>query len=542
MSMTSARAAILPLLLMTAVVAGCSVLLNFQKDQCTTDGDCTAKGVGFESSTCGADHVCTHAGEGGAGCVSNKQCVDENSALPYACVTPGKPCVNLLSEDCTQVVGDFTADNVVYFGDMAAIKVNAEQQQIAQNYLNALTMAVKEVNQSAGGLVNPGHPGRSPVFVVCDDLANPQRALNHLVNDVKIPGAIIDADTAVTLDLASKIAIPARVLTIAPNDPTPQFRDFSPKNGLLWTTWSPEDKLAVALTKIVPEEEAKIKADQSKTTVKLVVIAFNDGTNQSVANAFESNLKFNNMTPLANGANYLRVNTGDPKNPDGYDYTNDIAAVLAKQPDIIVAFGGSVVLDGMLGPIEAQWPVGPPRPTYAFTEGLFTPALLDAVSSQPNLRLRVRGVRRTPVTGEPHDGFVLRYRAAANNVDPVPGVDHLYDSVYMLMYLTVAASGSPTLDGKALSDQMALLNPPASNKINVGPQDLNKGFTTLITHTAIDLVGASSNLDYDLSTGVIKYQPLEVGCISAPVGTPQFAAAGETFDADLNLAGTYNCP
>ena len=55
---------------LVAVASGaCSVLFATTKDQCATDGDCTARGAGFESMHCSADSVCVSAevvaGEGG---------------------------------------------------------------------------------------------------------------------------------------------------------------------------------------------------------------------------------------------------------------------------------------------------------------------------------------------------------------------------------------------------------------------------------------------------------------------------------------------
>src|SRR5438045_873224 len=78
----------------------CSLLVNYSPTQCETNADCAR----FPGKTC-SEGVCVAqagagTGGGGGGCVSNAQCSDEHSGIPYRCPSPGAACAPLLSEDC----------------------------------------------------------------------------------------------------------------------------------------------------------------------------------------------------------------------------------------------------------------------------------------------------------------------------------------------------------------------------------------------------------------------------------------------------------
>ncbi len=74
---------------LVAVASGaCSVLFSTTDHQCKTDGDCTARGAGFQSTRCSADSVCVSAavdGDSGVDAASNRA-ID-----PFACANLPAP-------------------------------------------------------------------------------------------------------------------------------------------------------------------------------------------------------------------------------------------------------------------------------------------------------------------------------------------------------------------------------------------------------------------------------------------------------------------
>src|SRR5262245_43598383 len=101
-------------------LSGCTDLLQFEGDQCQTTDDCRALGPAGANTVCSPDRVCVVQPDGGGStCTTNQECIDRNGGQPFVCRSDA--CFAMLSEDCTQVGGDFEDDHAIVIGVLAPL-------------------------------------------------------------------------------------------------------------------------------------------------------------------------------------------------------------------------------------------------------------------------------------------------------------------------------------------------------------------------------------------------------------------------------------
>src|SRR5262249_46558267 len=118
--------------------AACVLIGDFSATQCETAADCEAVAPGQGLVCDPSTHLCSPrsaasaqasssassgSGAGGAGgsalCTTNEECTARNRDLPSICAPKSGKCVELRTEDCPLVYGDWLQPDVAVFGAFA---------------------------------------------------------------------------------------------------------------------------------------------------------------------------------------------------------------------------------------------------------------------------------------------------------------------------------------------------------------------------------------------------------------------------------------
>lgn len=520
----------------------CSVIVGGDvNDACTTDDDC--KALGFASAVCNVEtKVCEPQG-GAAQCETADDCEAVNGNKPAIC-SADKLCVQLTSEDCAEVFGDYKDPNAIVLGFLGPL-IGADASTGLPIH-NGAKLAFHEVETNAIGL--PGGPDNKPrplAMVFCDDLSAPEsdplRAAKHLVNDVKVPAILGPAFSGVTLDTAKNVTIPAGVLTISGSATSPSITNLN-DNGLVWRTCPSDAVQAQPLAKLVEPLEAQIRAEQSLMATDKIRVAMavkGDAYGTGLADAVTPLLVFNGVSATNNGENFKRFEYDDPAGNPNPDFSEIITGILAQQPQVILMFGTTEAAKNLYQGIEAAWtdlnPM-PPRPYYLFPDGGKVSELTDGVGADDDRRKRIRGT--VPgVASELYGAFKLRYQAYIKE-DPLAYADTGYDAAYLLAY-SILAVGDKPITGVAISD--ALKKMSMGTKIDTGPSNINKAFDAIQSAGSIDYNGASGPLNFDPKTGE-AVADIDIWCIGRNAqDKATFLSSGAHFDATTGMiVGTYN--
>ncbi|HSO33848.1 MAG TPA: ABC transporter substrate-binding protein, partial [Labilithrix sp.] len=375
-----------------ALASACSLLVETSPSQCSSDGDCYARGGEFATSVCVAERCVAPSVEGGpaGGCVTNKECTDKLVA-PAICRQRDHLCVRLLSPECSRITGDVLDDDVIIFGSINSTTGTNGPSGLARQ--SSAELALNEIKVSVGGIrSSPDGKPRPLALVECDDTADSVVPAQHLVDDLGVPAIIGVASSSRVIDVATKVTIPKGVLLITAAATSPSITSLPDKN-LLWRT-SPTDALqSLAIVDQLPALEAKYRADNAvpvATKVRIAFVYINEayglGLYEAVTRAGQLNGKA----------------IGDPSNsgltsalsypPDPTDLEAQITNILGQtqRPNLIVGFGSTEMITKFLTPLESRWGASP-RPVYLFADAAQKTELLDAVAADNALRKRIRG-------------------------------------------------------------------------------------------------------------------------------------------------------
>jgi hypothetical protein len=184
----------------------------------------------------------------------------------------------------------------------------------------------------------------------------------------------------------------------------------------------------------------------------------------------------------------------------------------AATPSIVVLLAPPSVGVSLLEIVEARWPPDKPRPIYLLANSSFRsfgPFLADrlerrrrifGIMSDSSSLANARFVQRYNETREPHVTATLNPAAS-------------YDAVYLLAYGIFATDGARA-SGPSLAHWFTRLTPPGP-PIEVGPTQMFDGLQRLQGGGRIDLEGAGSGLDFDVTTGEA---PSDFALLCAGVG------------------------
>ncbi len=513
----------------------CNAVVDTNIEQCQTTDDCVSKGPAFANAICTAEKICSLAG---GDCDTNQECLDRFDGKPAICRRPDRTCVALTTPDCDLVfpAAALAEDSTLVLGFMAPLR-----GEFASNGLppwEGVQLAVNELDKFGSGLPLPNGARRRVAFVACHDLDDPLRVARHLAENVRVPAIIGPAFSGITLDVATKVTIPAGTLLMSPSATSTAITDLQDQ-GLVWRT-APSDAIqAIPLSGLAADLEDRIRASlgmDASEKIRLAVTVKGDAYGLGLANAVLGQLQFNGQAALSaqNAPFFRRSDYPDPSDQPSYDFTGLVADLVAFTPHVVLALGTTESVTKILKGIEDSWP-GANRPVYVLGDGGRDTELLPLVAASPSLADRIVGTVPGRTTTQ-FAQFASSFKGFHQNKTPGSYADTAYDAAYLLAYASVAV-GKIQLTG---SDFNAGLKKMVGGvKVPAGPDGINTALNSLTAKNNIDYDGVSGPLDFDVSTGEAPAD-IVVWCTGIDAGNqPTFIDSGQYFDALQNsLVGT----
>lgn len=541
-------------------ILGCTSLLDLDAQQCSTTADCRARGSSFQSHVCVSGSCVppsTNDLDGGtgdaegqvaSGCVSTEQCVRDNLDEPFACLTPGQPCVPLKSEVCPLVFGDFANDDAVRVGALLDVPASAPLSQMSA--LN-VQLAVDEINGSVGGL--PGgtlgaiHP---LVVVVCrNGPAEFQAGAAHLIEELKVPAVIAHLASADIKTLFVDYALPHEVFVMNPGFADNSLTSLSTQ-GLFWHVIGDIRDVAPAYGPLMTRTEAFLRPDPTDTRpIRVAMIVSKRYAEESIADRLTSVLRFNGKDVVENGENFYSLKVPALVDEPNGDYATATADLLAFEPDVVVAITREELVYKILPVLEDSWPSGSEkgRPFYLLPTALSGNLDLLAYLSQntattsEDKRKRISGV--APASAEDmtlYNEFLIRFRTAYPHFQNPGGFENFYDATYLLAYAMYAARSVPSIIGPDIARGMERII-DGGLMVDIGPTALADGFTALAAGGNIRLNGTMGPSDFDPSVGARKGNG-SVYCVSREDQGLSFAYDVLRYDdTHQTLEGDFVC-
>ena len=486
-------------------------------------------------------------------CTSNQDCTDQLTAaytgdggttdgkIPGVCLKPDGKCVQLTSEDCTTITGDYLNDTAIIVGSLFATQGTTATQNIPRQ--QSATLAVEEVNTNGGIPTGVAGSSRQLVMVSCNTTGGLVRAATHLVQDVRVPAIVGPNTSQDTLDVSNKVTIQAGVVVISPTAVAASITGLL-DNDMTWLMIPSDDQRAKLMMKNISDLEGSLKAKRGSNSIKLSIIYRNDALGVGTKNSMDQ------LT--LNGALLSDVtNAGDPVNGkvhiDPYSATataTDFGQIISKEvafaPDIIVLAGTAESVTKVLTPLEQQWTAAN-RPYYYMIDPSKGPELLAAVSSNANdIRLRIRGTGTTPtadsapVTNTFNLDYGTRYNSSATAAS---GTGPSYDAAYAIAFALATLKDQPITGANVAKGLRKLAG--GSVTITTGSRDILAAFQSLASGQTITGIGTNCPLEWDANGGVLG-GTIEMWCIGISGTTPLFQSSGLTYDVKTDqYAGTY---
>ncbi len=558
------------------LVAGCNSIVGLDKitidaaEPANSAGAAGAQANGGDGSSGGTANSAGSANSGGTGatqseggeagtgdmpgdCTTNQECTDRASigvtgaagaganTVAAACIKTAGPahCVNLLSDDCNLITGDYTNDSAIFVGSLFSTKgatapTNLPRQQSAE-------LAIQQIN-AAGG-VPSGSTSANPrplVMVSCDESTNLVRAAGHLVNDLHVPAIVGPNTSQDTLDVSTKVTVPGGTVVMSPTGVASSIAALT-DNDLTWLMVPSDVQRAPLMISQINTLEATLKDQRSETTVKLGVVFRNDAL--GIGTRTSLNDLVLNGKPLSDSVNLNNNVQIDPYNGTDTNETAIVTKYVTFAPDIIVLAGTAEAITNVMVPLEAAW-TAPNRPSYVLIDSTKVPELLTAVTNNDDLRSRVRGTGITPgpagknTPGETYNGFVIDYGVSfPGSTATISGMGPSHDAAYAIG-LALAATTDQPVSGKSVAAGLRRLA-GGTTVLEATGTNVLPAFQQLAAGQQVTEVGTFTMLDWD-QNGAVKGGTLEMWCIGGPSTKPAYASSGLIFDLKTQQqSGTY---
>jgi ABC-type branched-subunit amino acid transport system substrate-binding protein len=481
-------------------------------------------------------------------CESNQQCMDESGGSPAICRRSDGRCVEVLSEDCVEVFNSeaLARDDTLVLGLL--LPFLNEFVSSGGPAKDGVKMAFDELEAIRQGvpLVGDNRRTRKLAVVACHERGRDEdkvhlRAARHLVEDLEVPAIIGCGFTPITIEVATQVTVPSRVLLLSPlsaGDAITRLDD----DGLVWRTVPPVIFEAPAYARLVSELETTIRtrlASSVTEPLRLTIATKGDAFGRGFREAIRPNLRLNGGELKLDDPNIDEFEYADrPDSPEARAELEAYADRVARhRPHIVLFVGTNEAFQVMLPHVERSWEAlagaATPRPIYVFTRGSKLQDLLDVVrdvestvgGGSLSLHQRVIG---TSVSGRGaiYDAFLARFHARFGQ-PAGRSAEHGYDAGFLLQYAVAHAAvnqGTNSPSGKQLATAMESMSfgpksPPTEAGIGTAMEEILAG-------RSIDYEGASGPLDFDPSTGEAPAD-IEIWCIevdgrgSLAFGAPQ---------------------
>lgn len=456
-------------LLVSTVPCGCQWVIGYEESarECEAAAECR-QSVGF-------GFTCSHEG----------RCVEV--AVPARCQAT-------YPDDLLTNPNRYK--DAIVFGSMMD---RSSPQEAARE--NAAVLAVKQVWSE------PALDGRRFAVVLCnveqdiryDDSSVERAAIDSarwLVDELGVPAIVGPSGSEATAAVYQAL-VGTETLVISPAATSPALTSLDTSSGtdespgLLWRT-APSAATQVA---VMTEDMA------SRGIGNVAVIHESEESGTGLATIFEQ----------AFGGQVARYAFGtDSQRAEAIVTAADSAAdevlFISSHADDIVAFLNGVAADSKYDT----------KSFFLTDHAASRDVFLDAMSAQ-SLFPRIRGVRfRVPDGRYAHDSFVSAYSGEfGSDVSELSFTAHAYDATWLVMYgsaWSLYRHGS--VDGRGIAQglrKVSCMTDGATLPCNAGPlQIISSSWGPVVerfrTGTAVELEGASGDLDFDLATEEVTAQ------------------------------------
>ncbi len=532
-------------------VAGCSVLYELKTEQCSSNADCVALGGVFAELEC-IESLCQEP----SGCKTNGECIDApgNAGEPSVCIN--RACVRLRTPECPMIlpvsnelyIANLRSEDPLIFGGFAPATAGL-LSQTTRNY----ELALKEFTEK--GVGPPSSTGsRKLVMIVCDSAnqmnAQPtdndesiDRAMAHLVDDLKVPGvlATMDAEDLQRAFETKGKAASTFFMSTQESDPTlATLQD----DGLIWHVGPGADVIAQAYAPLLTRTIAYLKSTGAVGPTEEVKVATIVGSdNRFLSNMVETiqsppdkfGISFNGLSVADNRAaeNYLSVASTTPA-------AMQLSALRAFRPHVIIAATYPSFLSDVMPLLESSWDEsdGQPKPFYLLSP--FHYNRLDAALGVPGFKARLAGVNGPAAEDQTlYEEYVGNWDTTFIEAAGVRGYENYYDAAYYLIYSAIAAGTLGVSSGSDLKLGMQrLLN---GNEYYMCPRGMVDASQAL-ARGAIKLMGTLGPPDFDAISGT-RSAPGSVWCVNS-MNQTKSDVLRYVPDADPTLAslrGDFDC-
>jgi hypothetical protein len=493
----------------------CTFLLDHDKEQCSTDGDCRALGPKFAGNVCDpAKKVCIASADF---CTTNAQCIDANGAENFICDKAASKCKNLYSQECPRHLGDkgdLRNDEVIIFGFPW---LSAEKGGLFKAGEDAVELARRDLKAAAGGIpaVTPGGAPRPLVWLVCDhpdqnlslkDLYN--RDMDVLIDRIGVP-LMFGALTADEVQIQVNRGTPKDTLLFSNVAQFPSILNVPGARGLVFSFYPALDDATRAFAATAGLAETKLRAEGVSRDIKVMVALQVSPVTQSTLGVLKQSLRFNGgKTAEANGDKFSYVGVGNFGQPTiAADVAKAVPDVEAFDPDIIVCPSVSdcgnlytayeakhagrafwivnEVMENTDGYVKSAiqqkhmlgvYPGMRTEPDYASTlRAYFALTFPDDFTQSPFVGLYdfgflaailAAGVQTTPITGRAM-GQVMLNQIKKNETVITPGLDHYQEAFAAIRQgkkISVMNNIEFDADGQGKFDALELFCPSTADK------------------------------------------------------------------------------
>ncbi|MGD0676738.1 MAG: hypothetical protein ABSC94_15095 [Polyangiaceae bacterium] len=593
-----------------AFCGGCSLLFHADIEQCSTNADCTARGGSFENTVCqsgtcvlqppvieagidsgsgnsgidasmGADAADGSGGADGADamgdggvdaptCTFASDCPTTDPNYPQvACDPDTHACVQLTTAECPLVVGDYQEIAHVhptFLGAFATMPESAPTNH--PSYMN-YDLAISEFGSAGGIPLGSNGALRMPVAVLCNDQANVDTVMSHLVNDVHITSlvAALDSATLKTTFGNYGFGTSAGLFFVNPfgADSTLTALD---RGAQLWHMLGTPNDNAPAYAAVLPRIEQYVRNSAPwnlgplPARMRVATVVGNATVLNDLASAVEPVLTWNNGETVATedtaGGDYdgevITISSLNGTDVTTYDYDSVVNDLLAFEPHVVISFGSEEFLQ-VLQRLDLEWTTSNgPLPFYLvgpYNAG--SPTLINwvGVDSPPaeSRRTRVAGINVASTTDTSVLDVYEKDFTAAQNPSTDLGAENYYDAMYFAVDSLVGAGAvNLPLTGADVGMGMQRLITASGAPEDMGPSDMGTIFTTLTQNSGstIRLDGTLGPPYFNSATGA-RVGAGDVYCLERVVGTvPSFDYDVLRVTTNIDggapfLGGTFPC-
>jgi hypothetical protein len=526
------------LLVCVAGVAGCTVLSDFDVQECTSHADCDLL-VGSVSRC--------ESGRCLSGCNDNSHCAAVDLRFPV-CERRGGACVSLtgLTGGCVasgyeeRALGALTLDGIDVLVAFAATPRSS-------TWLS-FELAVTEWNEARRS--SGFEPSRPLVLLLCDDAEQSVSAtVPRVLGEIGVRALLAPGDEAALRALLEPIRESRSVLVLSPHGSSIGAASGVSRESV-WFLGASDSATLPAYEQTLGRAVTSARARAPDPSSFQLASVVGDGS--------EDEALWNAVRPLlevdGRDADELviedRLRIVRPPPERRFDPTHGLERLLDPTPQLVLLFMGPredpAELDAatIIQQVEASVAArGAAPPLYILgPRSLEDVALHSSVARQPALRSRIIGMRADPgpdarLGAELEARFVAAYPAAASSAAVSHPNASAYDAVYLLALASFAAQrGGAESAGDVLAGLLRVVAGAPSVPIDVGPgQERSRRALQLLEEgVSLQLNGASGPVQFDdARTRLGAPPPYVVGAD----GLPRDVDPANVFDA---IAETTN--